>query len=338
MTKAVFKVFAAGLMFLSAGCAQLGSSSQGVSDAEALRIVAVDLVSVLGQLPGLDPFTTTAQVSASQSEFGVAVANALQDVGYGVQRVSSDQGAAFVQHQTTQTLEAGDTITEFEVALLGARVARDYIESRNGWVPSSPLRVYGVEPTRVLVNDDLHAYAASASRLITGVVFHDAQGNLIESRDFTVSVGRVAIEAPDANARVQRSLSLGQATVFGRQRAQAREDLRHFETVAEVVLRFPTKDPMTLGTRNKQAIAALLQRHVITTDRFVIQGCSQGATLVWDGTESISLERQQRVNKELLVSGVLPEAIIEEGCLSRSSDTQLPQQSVRLQLARAVTG
>ena len=347
MTKAVFKAFSAGLMFFSVGCAQLDVLSVGSPPASGpasgteseTRTVAVELVSVLGQLPGLDPFSTTAQVSPIQSEFGDSVVDALQDVGYGVQRVSTDQGTTHVSYRMTQSIENSRTVTEFEVGLRGVRVARNYAKSSNRWAPTSAIRVYGAEPVRVLVNDDLHPHSAEARRQITGVVFHDAQGNILESRDFTVLVGGGGNSDSGAidSSTVQRSLSLGQASVFGRQRAYAIEDQRNFKTVAEVVLHFPSDNPSTLGARNKRAIAALLQRHENNTDRFVIQGCSQGATLMWDGTESLSMERQQRVNKELLVSGVSPEAIVEEGCLRRSSDTQLLKQSVRLQLAREIT-
>ena len=303
-----------------------------------MRTVAVELVSVLGQLPGLDPYSTTTQVPPSQSEFGVTVVNALQDLGYGVKRVSSDQGSDQVSYRKTQTVQNVGTVTEFEVAFRGVRVARDYIESGRHWVPISAIRIYGTEPTRVLINNELHSHTADPRRLTSGVVFYDAQGNVLESRDVSVMVGGSESDGPGANYanRVQRSLSLGQASVFGRQRAHAREDKRRFKTIAEVNLLFPTRDPSTLGARNKRAIATLIQLHDITTDRFIIQGCSQGSTLIWDGTESISLERQQRVNKELLVSGVSPEAIVEEACVSRSSDTQLSKQLVRLQLAREV--
>ncbi len=340
MRKTVLKALSAGLMGFVVGCAQVEIANHGPQP--ELRRVAVDLVSVLGQLPGLDPHSTTTRVSRDPSDFGVAVANALRDVGYGVQRTSSDESVNRLSYKRTQTVDTARTTTEFEVGLRGVRVTRAYSQSGDQWVPASPIRVYGSEPTRVLVNDELHsqdqpARTSKARRVLSGVVFHDAQGTVIDSRRFTVLV-RARANSGDASrvSAVQRSLSLGQSSVFGRQRALAATDQRQFEPVAEVMLTFRADDPATLGVRNKRAIAALLQRHQPGADRFIIQGCSQGASLAWDGTERVSLERQQRVNKELLVSGVSPAAIAEEGCKRRSAESELPERSVRLQLTREI--
>ena len=54
--------------------------------------MAVDLVSVMMQLPALSPFSTTLQLSPPPSAFGETLERTLRDSGYGLQRVSDDQG------------------------------------------------------------------------------------------------------------------------------------------------------------------------------------------------------------------------------------------------------
>lgn len=341
MYNLINKAAAALLVLLVVGCSQQNPSASNVRSVSsvatepALQIVAVDLVSVLGQLPRFDPWSITVQVSPVKTSFGASVVEALRDAGYGVQRVSADQGINNLSYEQTVFDNKAKPAARFHIDVGGVRIARDYIKRANRWIPNSAMRVFGVKPTRVLLHNELHSSNDEATAFATGVVFYDEAGNIVESRTSVTQVSRTDSGTTGQAIVAQRALLLSQAATFSRQRAIASADRRSFQPIAEVVLRFPSTNPSNLGEVNKRAIAALLTRARSAADRFSIQGCSHGRSLIWDGTESLSLERQQRVNKELLVSGVDPAAIRESGCFSTDPNFEIPRQSVRLILERA---
>lgn len=70
-----------------------------------------------------------------------------------------------------------------------------------------------------------------------------------------------------------------------------------------MLLVFPTPDNLVLGPQNKAAIETLITFYNPDTTGFEITGCKSNSSLLWDGTENDSLERQLRVRNELLVTG-----------------------------------
>lgn len=341
MRRLLFSTIGLLSVVLMVGCAPASKSltdnpDSSIKNDPSLRLVAIDLISVLGQLPNFDPWSMTVQVSPTRTSYGKAIVDALSDAGYGVQRVSADQGRNHVEYKETSIIENTGLSNAFEIEVRGVRIARNYERSKDRWVPSSPIRVFGAEPTRLVVFNELHGDEQETTQFSSGVVFHSGNGDVLESRETRVGVTRIDANSSDDTSAdlAKRALLLSQASTFTRQRASADEDSKKYQSIAEVVLRFPSADPNTLGENNKQAIAKLLKNSNADTDRFVIQGCAHGKTLVWDGTESISLERQQRVNKELIVSGVEPGAIHELGCFNDSPSTEIPRQSVSLVLER----
>ena len=293
------------------------------------RVIAVDLVSVLTQLPGYETWSMTAQVSPATTEYGKALSVAMRDAGYGVQRVSADQGRNFLEYSKKVAVTDSNETTTFELQVRNVSVSRNYQWVGSRWIPSSAVRIQGVKPTQVNVYNDLHSKKGITTKLVTGVQFFDDSGRLIDSQTNTTQVSGKADELVED----QSVLNLGSASVFGRQRSNS--DTRSFKPVSEVTLTFPTRDPSVLGELNKGAIQKLLEQMDASSDQLLIRGCSQGQSLAWDGTEVLSLERQLRINQELLVSGVNANSIRETGCIKDNQSLNLHPQSVRLTLLRA---
>jgi len=318
-----------------AGCSTTqGTSIEPVTPSPAdasLRVVAIDLVSVLTQLPGYETWSMTTQVSPATSEFGEALIVAMRNAGYGLQRVTADQGRNYLEYRKNVTLTDARTVTAFELEVRDVTLSRNYQWVGSRWLPSSPVRIRGVEPTPVNVYSDLHGKEGITTKLVTGVQFIDSSDRVIASQS---SITRISGDR-DEQIEEQSVLDRGRSTTFTRQRALADTDTRTYRPVSAVTLRFPSKNPSVLGELNKRAIVSILKKMDATSDRFLIQGCSQ-QSLAWDGTEVLSLERQQRVNQELLVAGVDPKAIRESGCFQSDESVNLSKQSVRLTLQRAI--
>lgn len=329
-------------LLLLASCATNSASSSAnklerhveYSTTKDVQIVATDLVSALLQIPGYDSWSMTLQVSPAPLPFGHAVTQALKDAGYGIQKVKQDQGQNYISYQKRDSATDRGRFTTFLISVRGIAVSRNYRYHSNRWIPTSPIKIKGAKPTKVVVFDDLHFQDGKINEFISGVEFVDDQGNAVHSTERVVSIKESSRRVTGERINEARFLIMSKVNLFTKQRAVDNLKIRNYTPISKVTLTFPSQDPTVLGKGNKNAIAKLVSLKRSETDGFIIRGCSHGKSLIWDGTESDSLERQIRVNQELLVSGVSHEIIREEGCFADVNEAPPPRQSVFLTLRR----
>lgn len=324
----------------TASCAittPLGQQNPGqrlVPDNVDVQIVATDLVSALMQLPGHEIWSMTVQVSPPRNDFGKAVTKAITDAGYGVQKVKADQGQNYVSYEKTVSATDTGEYTTFLLRVRDVSVFRNYRYGFGRWVPTSPLRIKGIEPSTVSTYDDLHFQDGLVSTFVSGVEFLNDTDDVVETTKRIVNIANPEAKKFGERLAEAQYLILSRARLFSKQRSIDTTELYNYTPVASAVLKFPTSDTSFIGQNNKDAIAELVGQMNEATDGFIIRGCSHGKSLLWDGTEGESLERQIRINTELLVSGVNHSLIREESCFPRKDDLPLPRQTVILTLRR----
>ena len=301
-----------------------------------VQIVATDLVTTLLQIPGYSAWSMTLQVSPAPNPFGESITVALRNAWYGIQRVKQDQGLNYVSYQKSESSTDKGTYTTFEITVRDVNISRDYHYYKSRWIPISPMRIKGVPPSKITMFDHLHIQEGVVSKFISGVEFHDKQGRLINTTERLVKIRNPEARLAGERISEARYLIMSRSKLFTRQRAVDNKALDAYVPVSSVVLKFPSRDNYFLGKENKTAIAQLVRQMSTDTDGFTIRGCSHGKSQMWDGTESASLERQNRVNRELLVSGVSHELIREKSCFDSAGDVELPKQSVVLTLRRKI--
>lgn len=309
--------------------------SRPVAPTTAESLVATDLVSVLIQLPTLRPFSSTVQVRAPRTGFGAALTESLREAGYGLQRVDDREGESYTSFRIVRPAGAEGERLTYEVSIGGTRVERSYRPSRRAVLPTGPVKVFGVEPSLVLVNDDLFRQRGEEGTFVSGVVFHDREGRESGGRGHEVRVRESNARAAGERVRLERFLVLARANLFLADRLDDDRDadIERFP-FRQSVLRFPEEGSLALGEENKGAIRELLSVFEAGTDRFVLTGCSHGQSLLWDGTEIDSLERSMRVKEELMIAGVSPSAIREHGCFEARYTERLPPRGVVVTLER----
>ena len=123
---------------------RLGGDAEmlAATDADELRrldLVATNFVAALVQLPELRPAGTTLQLTAPTSVFGNVLVRALEDAGYGMQRVSADQGSRYVTYSRRFSGEPqSGPLTDFSLAV-GSRAALARVRaSRREPLPPRP--------------------------------------------------------------------------------------------------------------------------------------------------------------------------------------------------------
>jgi len=299
-----------------------------------IGIIATDLVSSLVQLTELSPFSTTIQVNRPVSDFGDELVSALRYSGYGVQIVTDDQGLNYLNYFSSFSEEDEGTYYTFKLLVRDISISRSFIENEGSFVPSSPVRIKGVEAQRIIVNDDLFRQKIGDAEFPSGVTFVDSNGRLIYHDQRTVVSTDAMKRNENDQMKTEIALVHARANVFTKSRITATEK-RTYEPIKQVSLRFKPKS-LDLGSNNKTAIAQLLESFDASTDRLSITACSFGKSLIWDGTESISLERGLRVRQELLSSNISIDNTRDESCFSTKYGDELPRRTVILTLERAM--
>lgn len=323
-------VFRTGGSFASAG-------SSAAAEDEAL--VAIDLVSVMMQLPPLSPFQSTLQFAAPRTAYGRALLDAVESSGYGVQRVSSDQGNRYVSYGTRRVEVDDEPQVIYFLRVAKTNIERHYARRGRRLIPISPVYVIGAVPVPIVVNDELHrARVGDNSAFPSGVVFKEANGEIIASRKHIIQTGTGSARALGENVTAQRVLVLARASLFQNDRIHQAPDAHEGKRRAlwQVSLTFDSPTSLHLGAGNKRALGRLRSRIDASTDRLAISGCSHGKSLLWDGTESEALARSQRIKEELLLAGVPTHAIHEEGCFDPLYGDSLEPNTVNVTLERVV--
>ena len=311
----------------------------GLADDAFERLVATDLVAVMMQLPERSPFATTVQVATPRTAFGAALGESLRGGGYGIQRVSADQGQHHLRHGVVVAEDERGPLTTYALAVGDVALERDYRDVGGATVPSSAVRVRGATPTRVVVNDDVHRRRGVAATFPSGVVFLGTDGEVLERREREVRLSEASARAAGERVETERFLVLARANLFlGDRLASEPEPAGARVPIRQVHLRFADPDALRLGEPNKRALARLRGFYRAATDRFSVTGCSHGRSLLWDGTESDALARSQRVKEELVRAGVVSGRVREEGCFSTRYGDDLEPGSVIVTLERRARG
>jgi len=73
-------------------------ASTPLAEMRRLQLISTNLVSALVQVPEMKVGTATLQVSNPTTAFGNTLVRALEDAGFGIQRVSADQGLNYVTY------------------------------------------------------------------------------------------------------------------------------------------------------------------------------------------------------------------------------------------------
>lgn len=299
------------------------------------EIIAVDLVSVLMQFPDSSPFQTTIQITRSDTSAGngdrssvsdsfrKALLDTLTASGYGIQRVDFDQGSHFITYRLG-FVDASRGMITATLSLNDLSLTRQYQLKNGEIVPTAAFKVRGAEPQNILVNSGLFRTRSRAVDLPNAVHFVDYTG--VRPAYLSTPAKTQVNQNKSHQIDVQRQLLQSKASLFTLSRLSGdslnQDKAKEFKTHQLLKIKFSGQS-LTLGAQNKRAIRTLLMQFDTTADHLVITGCSHGQSLLWDGTESASLARQQRITNELLAHGIPHEQLLERGCFPAEYDAEL---------------
>lgn len=281
------------------------------------EIIAVDIVSLLVQLPQSSPFYTTVQFSTPKNTFGNEILEAMTASGYGIQMVNEDQGQNYVNYRMSGSQNASTNgNVDVSVSINQLEIKRTYAIRQGELVPSSDFEVHGAKPSNVIINSDLFRTYKRSYEIPNTVLFFRNDGS---TAAVYVSNRNAKSGRGNSGERVDVGLALikSRAAIFTLDRIRSDNSLNYhtdaFRNHKILKIRFQGKD-LTLGKRNKAALASVIKGINQNKDVLLISGCSHGQSLLWDGTEVESLARQQRIKEEILSYGINSSNVRENGC------------------------
>jgi len=123
-----------------------------VASSEADRI-AGQIVEIFKQLPRHHPEKSTIQISPTTNELGSSLESRFTDAGYGIQRVTDDQGQSYLKYSIVKD----DIESECEITVAAkighTEVSRDYVSSQGTLVPTSAFLITGHPPSPVSLDE-----------------------------------------------------------------------------------------------------------------------------------------------------------------------------------------
>ena len=276
------------------------------------RLVARDLVNTLAQIPELDPVTAGIRMADPQSRYGSVLVSELERVGYIVRKGASPEAENFLSYSVRSIAHIDGPAYEFGLTVRAIKLRRQYRLQGDAIVPASSMFVFGISPDGIRVDDSIF------------------------------DTETVALEKPEPQASLELPSSIGSAVrgkplrnMFETRQSNYSSLLKDYEDIRQIILVFDN-DSITLGRRNKQLTRDLLTQYDEKTDVLSVIGCSHGKTTVSGKNRALALGRSSRVREELILSGVNPGQVLDEGCWdSQHFDEMMPRRGVVLTLKRA---
>ena len=286
---------------------RLGGDAEAVvaTEPEELRrleLVATNLVAALVQLPELRPAGTTLQYNTPTGAYGNVVLRALEDAGYGLQRVSADQGRRFVSYSRRLAETQSGPVSDFSLAIGTVSVSREYVRRGENLYPSSLMRIEGTDAaTDVTLADAVFVEQGDAgTAFISGVSGGTGIGD--GSAVTTVDVREFDARPLERRSSLESVLAEVRSLELEREAARAAPDLERFTRHRRTVLILDDPRTQRLGPANKRAVR-LMTREFLPGDLLEIRACHDT-----DGRDEAAGEQAIRVEEELASHGVPPGA------------------------------
>lgn len=298
-----------------------------------------DLVGIVTQV--FEPLNTTLQINRDNRDPHMQYfVDSLAAEGFGIQRVSADQGAHYLSYTLKPTDQPDET--HLSVAVGAVLIGRDYrIAGNRAITPASVVRLSGTR-REVAVEDN-----ASRHFMVEDPSLSDAQ--YVASLGLDEASPVLSLITPEVVSRVSEQASGGPSlhglnsskveinNLFYGDESTFASVLENYRQVDRQVIIFGN-DSMVLGDTNKQLIEQFVDTRMRDADVISLVGCSNGPTALAIGNEGLALGRAQRVTQALMARGVARDQVLDEGCWAPTNvGDRFPSRGVVMELWRSNT-
>lgn len=283
-----------------------------IAELRSLQLISTNLVSALVQIPEMGVGGTTLQVSSPKTAFGNTLIRALEDVGFGIQHVSADQGLNYVTYGKRLAETEAGLVKDFSISVGDIEVKREYDITDKGVFPTSLLLIRGTQKIVDIVLDDsiFTEQGGSGESFISGVGSDSI--NAPSTDISTVTVNDYDVTPLDKRTSQGGVLNTARQRVYAKESAENLVDLENYAQMRRTVLIFNDKGSIVMGRGNKQAVR-LLAKDFRDGDVISITACTDV-----DGKNDASQVRGIRVEEEFVSHGIEANSIQIEPCIRAS--------------------
>lgn len=262
-----------------------------VSELRQMNLVSTNLVSVLLQVPELEPINTTFQITKPTSAFGNVLVRAMEDAGIALQLVSSDQGSHYVSYGQSFSITDTGSVHVFSVSVNDVDISRNFVLKSDGIFPASLVTIDGSRFTdQIQIDDSIFVAQGGDDSFVSGIRTQDASQSTIA--EVTVNeYDRIPLDKLTPRESV---IEEARRRFFLTDTERSPPDLSNFERYRRSVLIFEEKSSMMLGDANKQSLR-LLVREFEDNHLIMVKACNDV-----DGVNNLAEDRAIRVEEEFL--------------------------------------
>ena len=353
------------LAALGSGCALTSSPDAASSEAPPdtdfprSRLVALDFVGAMAQLPELEPARTTLYTGIPASRFGELLVGSLQQAGYDL-RLGTDPGEATLGYRVEAMADPGadpgaesgsgavagvtpggaddGTLYTFLVNAGPVRLKRSYRVDLAGVRPATTMQLHGADARLLDSSSTLFAAPllpspppepASTTRVTTRALPRRAEP--------AATPAPVTARAIGSRTEVSRDGTARKRNLFETGRSNYADLLARYEPLSREVMVFPN-DSLHMGETNKRRARELAAAFDPERDVVSVLGCSHGRTALANGNETLANGRSYRVKEELMLAGIAASQVLEEGCWAGTAHDRLPGRGVVVTHMRLAAG
>lgn len=277
-----------------------------------LQLIATNMIATLVQVPSMQFGAITLQINDPKTAYGNAIVRALEDAGFGLQRVSADQGQNYVSYSKRLSETESGLVTDYQLAVGKISLRREFSAQDNLLFPSSLMTITGIDSiVDIELEDGIFAEQGGQNdAFISGVqlegeVDPDLAIKTIDVREYN--------ELPaDKRSSQNEVFTRARQRFFESQAQRETPPLDSFDKYRRTVLIFDNNQTQMMGDGNKQAVR-LLVRGFSDDDIMLIKAC-----LAADGTDDAAMNRAIRVEQELLGFGIPPQSTFIAPCARAS--------------------
>ena len=312
-----------------------GTTGQGQAKSERSLIhgvVARDLLFVAAQL--FPPLDTTIQLGKPNSAFGAELEKGLREIGYGLQRIKSDQGQFYLSYsESSRSTSSSSATLTYSMYIGDVGLERAYANVDGaGVAPLGPMKVFGTNRPVNLSEEMFPGQSLEVEYANSSDVEIDLSAITIIDKEIMAAITDLRTQ-PIPSYKTLNSQSQEIENLFGRGSSNFAEVDRDYRTVRKDVVVF-ADDSLSLLEKGRMQIGKMVDFYQPETDVFRLVGCSNGPTNYSGGNVGLALGRSERIAKELLSRKVKETAIFDEGCWAGEATAEFPSRGVVIELQR----
>lgn len=280
-------------------------SDVSIEELRRLNLVSTNLVSVLLQIPELEPMTVTLQVAKPSTPFGSVLLRVMEDAGFAMQLVTADQGSHYVSYGRRFSETDTGPVTDFRVSVNDIQLTREFVEKSDGIYPASLVSIAGSDFINDIdVNDSIFTEQGGEDSFVSGARSADATSAEVSE----VSVNDYDRLPADKQTPRDAVIAAARQRFFESDAQRSAPDLAQFDRYRRTVMIFDDNDSLYLGDANKRS-ARLLVREFTDDDLLLIKACNDV-----DGVNQFAQSRAIRVEEEFVGHGIPVSSIFIAPC------------------------